>query len=308
MGPRYLRIVVTRRCPMACSYCHHEGVKSAERALDTTSMIALVAAGIDNGVRKIKLLGGEPLVRADLPALVRGIRAVSASVDISIITSGAAPTHRIDELFDAGLDRANMSIHGWSPEAFLARGGKPGLLGLRDAMLARLVERGRPLKLNFVYRGPEDETDLDGLLTWAAGRPLVVNVLDDLGNLSLGAPDLVRAVTRLRGPAASSRIAPDPDSLSTTHLAWKDGLVVEVKHQRLGALAPWSACAGCPVRERCREGIHAVRLTEDGVLRPCMDRTDLGVSLVPALLAGGRDAAAAAWADWIALAEVRRAA
>ena len=86
---------------------------------------------------------------------------------------------------------------------------------------------------------------------------------------------------------ADSRPEPDPASLPTERLSWGDGLVVEVKDHRLGDVAPWKACTGCPKRARCGEGIHAVRLSHTGVLRPCMDRPDLGVDLRAASTSGG---------------------
>ena len=68
----------------------------------------------------------------------------------------------------------------------------------------------------------------------------------------------------------------------------------------LGDLAPWRACAACPVRTRCREGIHAVRLTYDGVLRTCMDRPDIGIAMLRVLRAEGPGRAAELWRRWIA--------
>lgn len=299
-APRYLRVVVTTRCPLACAYCHHEGDPSSDTApMSTDDLTNIVLAGIDTGIRKLKLLGGEPLVRADLPDVVARWRAEAPSLDISVVTSGTVPLARLDALFAAGLSRANLSIHGWAPSAFAKRRGNDKMRAMRAEVLARLLEMGRPLKLNYVYGSPEDLDDLGAFLDWAAGKPLVVNVLDDLGR-DLGPSAVRAAVEQLRGRATRSWREPDPDSLDTQRLSWDDGLVIEIKDQQLGVLAPWTACATCPVRKRCKEGIHAVRLTHDGRLRPCMDRADLGIPMRPVLRAGGRSAVAAAWREWTA--------
>lgn len=296
----YLRVVVTTACPLRCPFCHMEGDPASARPLPASTLASIVAAGVANGVRKIKLLGGEPLARADLPEVVASIRAVAPVADLSLITSGVAPVARLDACFDAGLDRANLSIHGWELPAFVTRGGSARSLALRTACLDRLLDRGRPLKLNYVYGSEADREDLAGLLDWAAGRPLVVNVLDDLHRPEL-TPDAIRAaVVDLRGVPKRSWEHPDPDGLPTLHLGWPDGLEVEIKHQRLGVVAPWYACSGCANRTRCREGIHAVRVTHEGVLRQCMDRPDLGVPLLPALAAGGGRAVSAAWRCFLA--------
>ena len=297
--PQYLRVVVTRSCPLACGYCHAEG-DPGKNGLgpNTDERTELVLAAVANGIRKIKLLGGEPLVATEAPKLIAGIKRGAPHVDLSIITSGVGPPGRLDALFEAGLDRANLSIHGWGKAAFAQRKGTEKMLAFRDQSLASLIARGRPLKLNYVYGGPADLPDLGDLLGWAADRGALVNVLDDLGK-DIGAAGVLHAVRQLRGPEASLRVSPDPDSLDTLRLTWSDGLEVEVKHLSLGVLAPWVSCAKCPVRSRCREGIHAVRLTYDGVFRTCMDRPDIGLALVPILRREGQGGVAKAMRTWL---------
>lgn len=295
----YLRVVVTTRCPLACPYCHAEGDHAGPAAggLPRERLVPILAAAVAAGVRKLKFLGGEPLLRPDLPELVAAVAALDPTVDLSLITSGAAPLATLDACFAAGLHRANLSIHGWTPSAFGARRGGAVQFDRRAAILARLLDLGRPLKLNYVYAGvgprppassppdvapvrTDEEADLDALLDFAAGRPLVVGLLDDLGRPELG-PEAVRAVLRrLRGPPRAVLPTPDPHSLPTETWAWDDGLRVEVKSERLGHRAPWRACDGCALRARCGEGIDAIRLGHDGRLRACMDRPQLGLSLL----------------------------
>jgi len=299
----YLRVVVTAQCPLGCSYCHMEGdppVDGVAGGLPPATLLSLVHAGLDNGVRKIKLLGGEPLLRRDLPQLVGSVAERDPTIDISVITGGAVAAERLDGLFSAGLTRANMTIHGWSLGVFHARTKRgPRVWELRNRFLERLIEHGRPIKLNFVYTGRSDHQDLQSLLDWAASRPVVVNVLDDLSNPALDHKRLFEVLTELRGKPARVREEPDPHSLPTTRLHWFDGLEVEVKHCRLGDLAPWSACSSCSLRGNCREGIDALRLSHTGVLRPCMDRPDLGLPLVPILRKGGPEAVADVWRDFL---------
>lgn len=275
---RYLRVVVTPRCPLACHYCHLEGDPASNRTLPTEALLTLIRAGLEVGVRKIKYLGGEPLVRADLPRIIAQVFAWDETVDQSIITSGAIVPSRLEACLKAGLSRANLSIHGWDKDTFAKRRGTAQQHEWRAQNLKLLLDAGRPLKLNYVWGGPEDDADLNGLLNWAAGQPLVVNVLDDLGK-NLGASDILDALARLRGAWLESWEEPDPYSLSTLRLRWADGLTVEVKDQRLGTVAPWKACQACPKKSVCKEGIHAVRLTHDGRLQPCMDRPDLAINL-----------------------------
>jgi molybdenum cofactor biosynthesis enzyme MoaA len=297
-SPSYLRVVVTARCSLACSYCHQEGdpASAVQSGLPTDELAALLATAVGGGVRKLKFLGGEPLLRADLPEQIRRLRALDPSLDISLITAGAVDPQRLRACFEAGLSRANLSIHGWGAAAFAERTGRgERARRLRDACLALLLEQGRFLKLNFVWRGPQDDEDLGALLDHVAGLPVVVGVLDDLGEASLGPAAVREALGRLRGPPAEALPEPDPHSLPTLRLRWSDGLEVEVKDHHLGELAPWKSCLSCPVRAACREGIHALRLTHEGRLRPCMDRPDIGVDLREAWRMGGATLAATSW-------------
>lgn len=302
-GPTYLRVVVTSACTMRCAYCHHEGERSAHdrgRGLPANELIELVAVGVACGVRKVKLLGGEPLVRSDLPQVIAGIRRrVGPEVDLSLITAGAVPPERLAACLDAGLTRANVSIHGFGWEAFARSGGTGIKAAWRQANIDLLLARGLPVKLNYVWSDGRDAADLGGLLEWAASRPVVVNVLDDLDDPTADHRTLERVVVGLRGAPQEEWLDRDPDSLDTRHLHWSDGLVVELKHQKLGEVAPWQACAACPVRSRCREGIHAVRLDTSGVLRTCMDRRDVGRDLRTPLAAAGRVAVREAWRSFL---------
>lgn len=279
MHPQYLRVVVTPRCTLSCGFCHMEGDPGQGAGASRDLIIDAVHAAHLAGVRKVKFLGGEPLLRADLPDIVRAIRPLD--LDISLITGGVGRPGVLSGAFEAGLDRANLSVHGWNQAAFERRTRRThGAWRIRNHTLNGLLTRGRPLKLNYVYTGPGDEDDLADFLEWAADKPVVVAVLDDLSQSDLDAARLYEVLVALRGVPVGSWTEPDPHSLSTFRMRWADGLVVELKDQQLGRVAPWKACAACPVRAKCREGIHALRLGHDGRLRTCMDRPDLALDLV----------------------------
>lgn len=300
-GGTYLRAVVTTKCPLSCSYCHQEGDPASLQpaGLGTEDWINLLHVGLDCGVRKLKVVGGEPLVRADLPDIIRELRHRGPAVDISVVTSGTVPTRSIERLFEAGLSRCNVTVHGFRLEDFARRGGTARQHAGRAEFLTAVLSTGRPLKINYVYTGPECEPDLAALLEWTAARPCTVSVLDDLSRLDLHHGAVLEALARVSGPPLARWDEPDEHSLKALRLRYSSGAVVEVKDQRLGDTAPWSSCAVCLRRSFCREGIVALRLTHVGELRPCMDRSDLGLSLLPILRAHGRVAARAAWSRWL---------
>ena len=296
--PTYLRVVATTRCNMTCTYCHMEGdphVGGTATELPADVLAAALRVAVRAGVRKLKFLGGEPLMRADLPNIIRDLRASAPTLDISAITAGALPVRLLHTLWDAGLSRLNMSVHGWDLPAFAQRGGKLKMWHDRNEFLRALVAAGRPLKLNYVLSGEGAREDLGQMLEAAAGWPVVVNVLDDLNDPNASPEHVVATVEALRGPADTRFVVPDPDSLNTTHLRWRDGLEVEVKDEHLGDIAPYGACLTCPSRSQCREGIRALRLTHNGDLQPGMDRPDLAIDLAGILRTHGEEGALAAW-------------
>ena len=299
----YLRVVVTTRCPMQCTYCHMEGdpqKPGGASELPAHELQVLMRIGTDQGINKVKFLGGEPLVRADLPEILDRVHQHAPHVDYSVITSGVTSHRMYDRMLEVGLSRTNVSIHGYGLEAFMRRGGKMTTFAARNAFLKRVLADGRPIKLNYVFTDEQDRDDLAQLLSDAAGWPAVVNVLDDLSDPNASPEKIHDALIALRGEPAERVTVPDPDSLPTTHLIWADGLRVELKDQHLGNVAPYKACAACPKRPQCREGIVALRLMHDGRLQPCMDRPDLAIDIVHTLRTQGEAAASAAWAEFVA--------
>lgn len=297
----YLRIVVTTDCPMRCSFCHMEGDPNEAKGrtgLSYMEITRLLRMAVKVGIQKFKFLGGEPLMRRDLAKIVDFLRKESQQADISIITAGLGRETDIDALFEHGLSRANLSIHGWGLPAFLENGRSFVQHQQRERVLERLLVHGRPLKLNYVYTGAQVEKDLASFLDWAASKPVTVNLLDDLGNPNFSSMLLLDVLERMRGRWCMQQQEPDPYSLSTQHLFWSDGLRVEIKDKKLGEIAPWSACKICPKRKVCREGIHALRLTHKGFLQPCMDRPDLSIALLP-LLEKSEDDALAVWEQFV---------
>lgn len=299
-SPTYLRVLVTGACPMRCRYCHAEGESLSglspeqRRGLCTEDLKGCLETAVRVGIRKFKFLGGEPLLRTDLPEVIAHLRRLAPDADLSLITAGVALRDRIEHLFEHGLDRANLTVHGFGPEAFARRGGTPHLLRMRDETLEFLVRAGRPLKLNYVYGGPEDDGDLRLLLDRAADCGVLVNVLDDLSDPCASARTVTMALRRAHGEWLVEEEDRDPHSLPTTRLEWPDGLRVEVKTASLGAIAPWKWCGTCAQRPRCREGIFALRLGVTGNLRLCMDRPDLALPLADVL----RDGTGKAAEEW----------
>jgi cyclic pyranopterin phosphate synthase len=161
----YLRVSVTDRCNFRCVYCMpEEGAPIAPKAeilsFEEIERLLRVAAGL--GVRKVRLTGGEPLIRKDIVTLVERVAAIPGITDLSLTTNGLLLPRLAPALRAAGLHRVNISLDTLQPDRFraIARGGNLDevVAGLYAAIEAGLA----PVKVNMVaMRGMNDDEVVD---------------------------------------------------------------------------------------------------------------------------------------------------
>jgi len=161
----YLRISVTDRCNLRCVYCMPEAglpwIAKAE-ILTYEEIERIVAAAASVGVRSIRLTGGEPLVRRDLPELVRKLAAIPGIEDLALSTNGLLLPELIGPLVAAGLRRVNISLDTLRPDRFERIARRPGLDRVLAGIDAAIAAGLGPVKLNcVVMRGYNDDELLD---------------------------------------------------------------------------------------------------------------------------------------------------
>jgi cyclic pyranopterin phosphate synthase len=177
----YLRISVTDRCNLRCRYCMpEEGVPSISHDLIMSyeEITLLVRAAASIGFTKVRLTGGEPLVRKGLPGLIENIRAIEGITDLSLTTNGVLLAEEAFRLRAAGIARINVSLDTLRPDRFLAI-TRRDLFGRVTAGIDAALEAGMaPVKINVVViRGVNDDEILDfALLT--KDRPLSVRFIE----------------------------------------------------------------------------------------------------------------------------------
>jgi GTP 3',8-cyclase len=165
-----LRISVTDRCNFRCSYCMPaEGLAWLPKAeiLTFEEMTRLLRCFVSLGVRSIKVTGGEPTVRADLPTLVRMFREAGPALDISLTTNGALLESLARPLAAAGVDRATVSCDSLLQHRFAEMTRRDAL----DKVFRGLVEAERagltPIKINCVVIGGTNDDEVVGFARWA---------------------------------------------------------------------------------------------------------------------------------------------
>jgi cyclic pyranopterin phosphate synthase len=167
----YMRISVTDKCNLRCRYCMPpEGVPARrhEDLLTLEQMTEAARAAVGLGVTKIRLTGGEPMVKRGIVTLVRMIAAIDGLEHLAMTTNGTLLAPRARELAEAGLDSVNVSLDTLDGARYteLTRGGRIGdaLAGIRAARAA-----GLPVKLNVVVMEDTDQAEIGRLRRFADG-------------------------------------------------------------------------------------------------------------------------------------------
>ncbi|HEX7057161.1 MAG TPA: GTP 3',8-cyclase MoaA [Bacilli bacterium] len=177
----YLRISVTDRCNLRCVYCMPpEGMEfaPAENILSDREIVEVVRVVAGMGVTKLRITGGEPLVRKGLPDLIAKLAAIPGIADISMTTNGIYLAKKAKALKAAGLNRVNISLDSLKPERFakITRGGD--LQKVLDGIEACRKEGIAPIKLNVVLMKGENDDEIVDFLRMTRERPVHVRFIE----------------------------------------------------------------------------------------------------------------------------------
>ncbi len=162
---KHLRISVTSKCNMNCIYCHKEGMNEVGEDMSLDEIIEICKAFYELDVEKVKITGGEPLVRSDIVEIVAEMPKFK---EISLVTNGYYLSKYAYELKEVGLDRVNVSLDTLNPETYRYITGVKGLdrvlEGIETAYNAGLT----PIKLNMVVMKGLNENEIDDILEFAS--------------------------------------------------------------------------------------------------------------------------------------------
>ncbi len=150
----YLRISLTERCNLRCVYCRPAQDQEPEAdTLTADDVLKVAQAALSLGISRVRLTGGEPLLRADLEEIVAGVAALPGLRDLSLTTNGQGLGERAAGLAAAGLRRVNVSLDSLVPETYAALTGGGDLARARQGMEAALRAGLEPVKVNVVLAG-----------------------------------------------------------------------------------------------------------------------------------------------------------
>jgi len=177
----YLRVSVTDRCNLRCAYCLPADASfpfGDRDFLSVTEIEAIVGALARLGIRRVRLTGGEPLLRRDILEIARRVKALPGIEDLALSTNGTELERLAPALKEAGVDRVNVSLDSLDPDTFreITRTGDVEQVwrGIEAALAAGL----HPVKLNAVLLAQSNLDDLDRLVALTLDRPLSIRFIE----------------------------------------------------------------------------------------------------------------------------------
>ena len=282
----YLRVSVTDRCDFRCTYCMSENMTFLPKkdVLSLEELERLCDVFVKLGVKKLRLTGGEPLVRKNIMGLIRALSKHLKTGDLeelTLTTNGTQLHRHAEELYDCGVRRLNVSIDTLDPEKFseITRWGKLDnvLRGLKAA-----DDAGLKIKLNAVaLRGTNDE-ELPDMVQWAGERGYDITIIEVMPMGDIGSENRVDQYLPLS--MVRSRLS---ERFTLEDINYKTGgpaRYVKVKETggKIGFITPLTHnfCESC----------NRVRLTCTGILYMCLGQEDAADLKTPLRSSEGDDA------------------
>jgi GTP 3',8-cyclase len=266
----YLRLSVTDRCDLRCTYCMAEHMTFLPKpdVLSLSELERLCDAFIDLGIRKIRLTGGEPLVRRDIMQLIRALtgRVEQGLLDeVTLTTNATQLKHYAHQLADAGIKRINVSLDTLDPHTFKRITRRDALEQVLDGIDAG-DSAGLKIKINTVALSQDNRAELPDIIQWAHGRGFDVTLIETmpLGEVEGDRSDQYVSLARVRADLDSFwtlRDLPDQTGGPARYVR------IDETGGRLGFITPLSHnfCATC----------NRVRVTCTGQLYTCLGQEDV---------------------------------
>ncbi|WP_374538122.1 GTP 3',8-cyclase MoaA [Chitinimonas taiwanensis] len=278
----YLRVSVTDRCDLRCTYCLPKGFKGFEEPanwLSHAEMSRLVGLFVLLGVAKLRLTGGEPLLRRGISELAGRLAALPGLRDLSLSSNGTQLARHAAELKAAGVQRLNISLDSLDEGCFARITGRDCLADVLDGLMAAKQAGFAPIKLNMVVQAGVNEVEVERMVAFAIEHGFVLRLIEPM---PIG--DSGRATAGIDLSQLGQR------------LAQRFALIPELKGQGAGPARYWTASQGgmslgviTPMSQHFCAACNRVRLSVDGTLYLCLGQEDK-VALGAQLRAGASDA------------------
>ena len=172
-----LRITLTNRCNVNCLYCHHDGMVKSKDEMTADELYTICKIAKKIGVKKIRLSGGEPLLKKDIVEIVEKIASLDFK-DISMTTNGILLEKYAQDLKDAGLDRVNVSLDTLNRETFEFITKKDYLEDAKKGILKAIEVGLYPVKINMVIMKDINQNEIDDMFKFCKENDIVLQLIE----------------------------------------------------------------------------------------------------------------------------------
>jgi GTP 3',8-cyclase len=260
----YLRLSVTDRCDFRCTYCMSEDMVFAPRSqiLSLEELEIVANAFMDLGVRRIRITGGEPLVRKGLVGLLETLGARAELEDLSITTNGSQLSTLAPALKAAGVDRLNISLDSLDRERFAAFTRRDRLAQVLDGIEAARAAGFKRIKLNSVVQKGKNDDEVQALVAFAVEKGLDISFIEEMPLGTVSSHE--RKVTLCTSEEVRQQVESRFELLPSSHRTGGPSRYWQVAGTRtqVGFISPHSRnfCGDC----------NRVRVTAEGKLVLCL--------------------------------------
>ena len=278
----YVRLSVTDRCDLRCSYCMPKGFRGFEEPKDWLTfdeIERLLGVFVRLGTRRVRLTGGEPLLRRKLPELARRLSALPGLQDLSLSTNATQLGKHAVALRAAGVDRINVSLDSLDRACMQQITGRDSLQPILDGLMAGKAAGFDPIKINMVAMRGINDGQIEAMAAFCIEQQFILRLIEamPMGSTGRNASYMPLAPVRER-LAARFDLVPQALELGggpARYLATRDG------RSSIGFITPMSQhfCATC----------NRVRLSVDGTLYLCLGQ-EQQFAFRPLLRDGASDA------------------
>ena len=265
-----LRITLTNRCNVNCIYCHHDGMRSSKNEMTPDEIYKICQIAKRIGVRKIRLSGGEPLIRKDIVEIVSKINSIGFN-DISITTNGILLEKYAKDLKEAGLDRVNVSFDTLNPETYEFITKKDYLEAAKKGILKSVEVGLYPVKINMVIMKDINEHEIKDMFNFCKDNDMVLQLIELIESENCD-DDKFSAEYHYKLDMIEERLSDIADDVKEREFMqgrkkyYINGGEIEV----VKPVDNSKFCANCT----------RLRVTPDGKIKPCLLRNDNLVDII----------------------------
>lgn len=249
----YLRISVTQKCNLDCEYCHHEGELDSGNEVSTDDIKKFVETFASLGIRKVKITGGEPLIRKDILEIVGNISSVKGIKEVSMTTNGFLLEKSAGDLKRSGLSRVNIGCD--SLTSVLPK----NIEKINNALSAAKSSGLNPIKINMVVLKGINENEIEKMIGFARANQVILQLIELIKVDSYFYEKHYFSLDHLEKRLQETASVVVKRKMHARKQFCLDNVTVEIVK---------------PYKDNFCHYCNKIRITHDGRIKPCLMRND----------------------------------